>query len=233
MGSGMGARLLLVEDEEAVREAVRFHLERAGYQVTAVATAREASENITGADAVVLDWMLPDQSGISWLRGLREKRGRDSRIPVLMLTARAGEADRVDGLDSGADDYLTKPFSAAELTARVRALLRRAAPEGQSGPLTVSDLTLDPQAGTAHVAGRELLLTRREFDLLAFLASHPERVYSREDLLDRVWGSDFVGGNRTVDQHIAQLRAHLDDDPLQPRYIETVRGRGYRLRERP
>jgi DNA-binding response OmpR family regulator len=94
-------------------------------------------------------------------------------------------------------------------------------------------LTLDPQAGTAHVAGRELLLTRREFDLLAFLASHPERVYSREDLLDRVWGSDFVGGNRTVDQHIAQLRAHLDDDPLQPRYIETVRGRGYRLRERP
>ena len=222
--------LLLVEDEPAVREAVRFHLERAGYSVRAHARALAAWDDLNGVDLVVLDWMLPDESGLSWLQRLR--LSSHARLPVLMLTARAGEADRVEGLDAGADDYLTKPFSAPELAARVRALLRRTAADRSEGQLQLNGLVVNLDSGETALDGRELELTRREFDLLAFLAGHAGRVYSRQDLLDRVWGVDFLGGERTVDQHVTQLRARLQDDAAKPRFIETVRGRGYRMQPR-
>jgi DNA-binding response OmpR family regulator len=227
----MAVTVLLVEDETSVREALRFHLERSGYVVRACPTALEAWNNLTGADVVVLDWMLPDEPGIAWLRRLRDSSF--AGLPVLMLTARASEMDRVEGLDAGADDYLTKPFSAAELAARVRALLRRSSSDRPRGALRVGVLELNLDAGAALFAGKDLHLTRREFDLLAFLASHPGRVYSRQELLDKVWGVDFIGGERTVDQHITQLRAHIGDEPSEPAYLETVRGKGYRMRVEP
>ena len=228
----MSATVLVVEDEPGVREVLRFHLEHAGYTVRACATAGEGWASLEGADVVVLDWMLPDESGLSWLKRLRGHAGL-AGLPVLMLTARAGELDRVEGLDAGADDYLTKPFGAAELAARVRALLRRSTADRAKGRLQVGDLEVDLDAGVAVLNGQTLELTRREFDLLAFLAAHPNRVYSRQELLDRVWGVDFVGGERTVDQHITQLRARLGDDPATPGLLETVRGKGYRMRGSP
>ncbi|WP_034386306.1 winged helix-turn-helix domain-containing protein [Deinococcus sp. YIM 77859] len=222
------SHVVVIEDESTVREVLRFHLERAGLRVKAFESTEAAGTALGEADALVLDWMLPGESGLMYLRRLRadpELR----RLPVLMLTARAAEAERVEGLESGADDYLTKPFSAAELVARVRALLRRTqqdAPEQlRHGPLGI-----DLSAAEARLAGTRLNLTRREFDLLAFLTQNAGRVYSRSDLLDRVWGADFLGGERTVDQHITQLRAHLADDPARPRFLETVRGKGYRMR---
>jgi DNA-binding response OmpR family regulator len=216
-----GARVLVVEDEIAVRDLIAFHLMQAGFSVVEVSTLHEAWAQLGEADAVVLDWMLPDGSGIDWLRQLRQT-GRSERLPVLMLTARASERDKVFGLDAGSDDYLVKPFSAAELVARLRALLRRTEPARLH---RVGVLELDERQGTVRLAGAELSLTRREFDLLAFLCAAPGRVFSRTELLDRVWGEDFLGTERTVDQHIAQLRALVGTD-----LIETVRGRGYRLK---
>ena len=222
------ATVLVVEDEPAIREVVEHHLHRAGYAVIACATALEGWAALGRASVVVLDWMLPDESGPQWLRRVRQ--GPHAAIPVLMLTARAGEVDRVEGLDAGADDYLTKPFSGPELAARIRALLRRATPNDQPQMAQVNGLVLSLEANAASVDGRPLELTRREFDLLAFFVANPDRVYSRQEILDRVWGVDFVGGERTVDQHVTQLRAVLQDDPQTPRFLETIRGRGYRLR---
>jgi two-component system, OmpR family, response regulator RegX3 len=162
----MTLTVLVVEDELAVREALRFHLEQSGYAVRTCATAREAWDQLANVSAVVLDWMLPDESGISWLSRLRANTAFSS-LPVLMLTARAGERDRVEGLDAGADDYLTKPFSAAELAARVRALLRRVGTDGRKSLVRLGTLEIDQDAGEARLAGRVLNLTRREFDLLA------------------------------------------------------------------
>ncbi|MEF2276956.1 response regulator transcription factor [Deinococcus sp. YIM 134068] len=222
------SHVVVIEDEGTVREVVRFHLERAGLRVSAFGSVREAEGQLGTADALVLDWMLPGESGLGLLRRLRADPER-RRLPVLMLTARAAEAERVEGLESGADDYLTKPFSAAELVARVRALLRRSLPDTppllNNGPLG-----MDLGAADARLSGARLHLTRREFDLLAFLTQNAGRVYSRTELLDRVWGADFLGGERTVDQHVTQLRAHLGDDPARPRFLETVRGKGYRMR---
>lgn len=217
-----GAEILVVEDELAVRELITFHLTQAGFRVREAGTLQEAWEGVEAADAVLLDWMLPDGSGIDWLRQLRQTT-RGERQPVLMLTARVSERDKVYGLDAGADDYLAKPFSSAELVARLRALLRRTEPARVH---KVGRLELDERLGTVLLAGAELTLTRREFELLAFLCASPGRVFSRTELLDRVWGEDFLGTERTVDQHIAQLRALVGAD-----LIETVRGRGYRLRD--
>ena len=222
------SHVVVIEDEGTVRDVVRFHLERAGLRVSAYDTVPAAQEALAGADALVLDWMLPGESGLTFLRRLRSDPAL-RRLPVLMLTARAAEAERVEGLESGADDYLTKPFSAAELVARVRALLRRSLPDVPP-QLSHGPLVLDLGAADARLSGQSLPLTRREFDLLAFLAAHTGRVYSRSELLDRVWGPDFLGGERTVDQHVTQLRAHLGDDPTRPRFLETVRGKGYRMR---
>lgn len=220
--------VVVVEDESTVRDVLRFHLERAGLRVSAFDSASAALPALEGADALVLDWMLPGESGLSFLRRLRSDADF-KKLPVLMLTARAAETERVEGLESGADDYLTKPFSSAELVARVRALLRRAAPDTPR-LLTNGPLTIDLGAAEAKVDGRLLALTRREFDLLAFFASNIGRVYGRTELLDKVWGPDFLGGERTVDQHVTQLRAHLGEDPSSPRFLETVRGKGYRMR---
>ncbi|GAA5533632.1 response regulator transcription factor [Deinococcus aluminii] len=222
------SHVVVIEDESTVREVLRFHLERAGLRVSALDSVQGAHEALTTADALVLDWMLPGESGLGYLRRLRADPDL-RRLPVLMLTARAAEAERVEGLESGADDYLTKPFSAAELVARVRALLRRAQPDAPE-QLSHGPLQMDLGAADARLAGARLNLTRREFDLLAFLTRHAGRVYSRTELLDRVWGADFLGGERTVDQHVTQLRAHLNDDPARPRFLETVRGKGYRMR---
>ncbi|MBB6098166.1 DNA-binding response OmpR family regulator [Deinobacterium chartae] len=221
--------VVVIEDERTVRDVIQFHLERAGLNVQSFAEAGSGWGHLTRADLLVLDWMLPDEAGINVLRRLRSTPEL-AHLPVLMLTARASEVDRVEGLESGADDYLTKPFSAAELVARVRAILRRAQPAQNEGKLQNGPLIIDLDAAEVRLDGRRLELTRREFDLLAFLSRHPGRVYSRQDLLDKVWGADFLGGERTVDQHITQLRAHLGENLAEPRFIETVRGKGYRMR---
>jgi DNA-binding response OmpR family regulator len=220
------ATVLLVEDELAVREALRFHLEHAGFRVRATGSALEAWDWLPGVDAVVLDWMLPDQPGLEWLKRLRESSF--SSLPVLMLTARASEVDRVEGLDSGADDYLTKPFSSPELIARVRALLRRSKPQQTSLKLGRLEVRLDD--AQVLLNGVVLELTRREYDLLIFFAANVGRVFSRQELLDKVWGLDFDGTERTVDQHITQLRQRLGETLEDSKLLETVRGKGYRMR---
>ncbi len=215
------ARILLVEDEPGVRLALRLLLARAGHRVIEAETAREAWERWREAELVLLDWMLPDEPGLRWLKRLREDPAGE-RLPVLMLTAKAAEGDRVAGLLGGADDYLTKPFSEAELLARIEALLRRS---GYGKALRVGGLELDPEARRVRLEGREVPLTPREFDLLAVFLAAPGRVFTRDELLDRVWGPGYLGTPRTVDQHVAQLREKLGPD-----WIETVRGRGYRFR---
>ncbi|WP_291423538.1 response regulator transcription factor [Deinococcus sp.] len=222
------SHVVVIEDEGTVRDVLRFHLERAGLRVSAFETTRDAGEALKDADALVLDWMLPGESGLSFLRYLRSD-SELRRLPVLMLTARAAEAERVEGLETGADDYLTKPFSAAELVARVRALLRRAQPDTPQN-MANGPLLINVGSAEATINTKQLNLTRREFDLLSFLTQNAGRVYSRTELLDRVWGADFLGGERTVDQHITQLRSHLGDDPSKPSFLETVRGKGYRMR---
>lgn len=216
----IGASLLVVEDDPTVLALVSFHLERAGFKVVQAQDARSAWSLVESVDLIVLDRMLPDESGITFLDRIR-RRADISSLPILMLTARATENDRVEGLESGADDYMVKPFSVAELVARVRALLRRTKPVKN---IDVDELHIDYVAVQVTFQGLPVSLTRREFELIYFLASHPGRVLSRSELLDRVWGEDFLGTERTVDQHIAQLRASLKDE-----LIETVRGRGYRL----
>jgi len=216
----MSAAVLIIEDDESVRELLAFHLSQAGFRTFAAATAQEGWDQLTNADVVVLDWMLPDESGLSWLTRLRTT-SKFERKPVLILTARATETDKVTGLGTGADDYMTKPFSAAELVARLKALLRRTSLKKVQ---RLGTLVIDPQQGLVTLEEERLQLTRREFELLECFVSYPGRVFSRSELLDRVWGEAFLGTERTVDQHVAQLRALIGADA-----IETVRGRGYRL----
>jgi len=220
------ATVLLVEDERAVRLGVRLALERAGHRVLEAENAHEAWPLLQEAEAVILDWMLPDEPGIKLLERMRQ--GAFAELPVLLLTARAEVRDRVEGLSRGADDYLAKPFATEELLARLEALLRRA---GKPKRLKRGPLLLDLERMEASLEGKPLPLTRREFALLAYLAQHPGRVYTREALLEAVWGPDYFGTPRTVDQHILQLREKLGEDPKAPRFLETVRGLGYRFKE--
>ncbi|MCS7218238.1 MAG: response regulator transcription factor [Thermus sp.] len=219
------ATVLLVEDEPAVRLGVRLALERAGHRVLEAGSAGEAWPLLKEAELVVLDWMLPDEPGVRLLERMRQ--GVHAELPVLLLTARAEVRDRVEGLSRGADDYLVKPFATEELLARLEALLRRA---GKRKVLKRGPLLLDLERMEASLEGQPLPLTRREFELLAFLAQRPGRVYTREELLEAVWGPDDLGTPRTVDQHILQLREKLREDPKAPRFLETVRGLGYRFR---
>ncbi|HMQ73584.1 MAG TPA: phosphate regulon transcriptional regulator PhoB [Rubrivivax sp.] len=225
--------ILVVEDESAIAELVSINLRHAGFDVTIAATADQAHAAVDAVlpDLVLLDWMLPGQSGLALAKQWRSSaRTRD--LPIIMLTARGDEADRVAGLDAGADDYLAKPFSTKELLARIRAVLRRKAPEALDSAVEIAGLKLDPSTRrvTREVDGvlRELKMGPTEFRLLHFFMTHPERVHSRTQLLDRVWGDHVFIEERTVDVHVKRLR-----EALQPvgcaRLIETVRGAGYRM----
>ncbi len=224
--------ILIIEDDETLRESLRYTLTHEGYDVVAVAdgldglrSAREREPSL-----VLLDLMLPGMGGMDVCKRIR----RGSNVPILMLTARREELDKIDGLDAGADDYLTKPFSMRELTARMRALLRRSTLEtgseiGSPSVITSGDLVIDLGRREVRLRTTPLTLTPKEFDLLSFFARHPGRVFGREELLDRVWGYDFAGGSRTVDVHVRWLREKIEDEPGSPSHLTTVRGTGYRF----
>ena len=216
------ATVLVIEDERHIADIVRIALERDGHRVIAVRTGEEGLAELPGHQIalVVLDIGLPGIDGLEVCRRIRA----GSRLPVIMLTARDEEADRVAGLELGADDYVPKPFSPRELAARVKAVLRRCTEPPLDGDLGLGDVTLSRPRHEVSVAGRAVDLTATEFELLAFMMEHPGLLFSRDALLERVWGIEFPGGTRTVDQHVAQLRAKL----ARPELIETIRGAGYR-----
>jgi DNA-binding response OmpR family regulator len=229
--------ILLVDDDEAVRKVLSFPLERDGYEVIQAADGEEALRRFEGGavDLVVLDIMLPRLDGLEVCRALRSQ---SSSVPIIMLTARDDELDKVLGLELGADDYITKPFSIREFRSRVRALLRRArAPRHEPGEaadqlLAVEGLTIDLSRRSVELDGRKVQLTYVEFELLATLAAHPGRVYSRRMLLETLWGSADFRDPRTIDVHIRHLREKLESDSRNPEYILTVRSVGYRFRDR-
>ena len=226
----MAEKILLIEDEEKLARMVELELRYEGYEVTKVFDGRSGLEEALkgGHDLVLLDIMLPVMSGMEVLRRLR----RDSKVPVIMLTARDAVMDKVSGLDSGADDYITKPFAIEELLARIRAALRKQSGEGESGTaaLVCGPVVLDADRHEVSVKGTAVELTRREFDLLRYLMEHKGKVISRESLLDNVWGFDFVGETNAVDVYIRFLRAKIDE-VFDIKFIHTVRGVGYVIRE--
>jgi two-component system phosphate regulon response regulator PhoB len=224
------ASILVVEDEFAIQELIAVNLEHAGHTVLRAASAAQALEFIRESlpDLVLLDWMLPDRPGVEFARQLRaDRRTRD--IPIIMLTARAQEQDKVSGLESGADDYVTKPFSSRELLARIQAVLRRRAPEVAGEILEINGLALDPVSHRVTARGASVDLTPTEFQLLRFFMAHPERVYTRQQLLDQIWGDHVFIDERTVDVHIRRLRKALEPTMLAD-LVETVHGTGYRFR---
>jgi DNA-binding response OmpR family regulator len=220
--------VLVVDDEPIVREVVVRYLEREGYSTLEADHGDRARDLIerTSPDLVVLDVMLPGTDGLELCRWIRSR----SDLPVIMLTARGEEADRIVGLELGADDYVTKPFSPRELAARVRSVLRRASTNGRSGErLSFGDVELDADTREVRKAGEELRLTAKEFDLLWFLAAHPRRVFSRDQLMIRVWGYEAALDTGTVTVHVRRLREKIEADPSRPRHLQTVWGVGYRL----
>ncbi len=223
------SRILVVEDESAIAELISINLRHAGFEVTLAGNAEQAQLEVDRVlpDLVVLDWMLPGQTGLALARQWRGAT-RTRELPIIMLTARAEEVDKVSGLDAGADDYLTKPFSTNELLARIRAVLRRKAPEALDSAVEVGGLVLDPGTRRVSREGVEVRLGPTEFRLLHFFMTHPERVHSRSQLLDRVWGDHVFIEERTVDVHVKRLREALEKVSC-ARMIETVRGAGYRL----
>jgi len=223
--------VLVVEDEPAVQDLIAVNLEHAGHRVLRARDAEAALDAMKGElpDLLVIDWMLPGMSGVALAKTLRSD-DRSRRLPIILLTARGDEADKVAGLDAGADDYLTKPFSPRELVARIRAVLRRRAPEAGDEPVELSGLRLEPATRRVFGKGSPLALGPTEFRLLHFLMTHPERVYTRAQLLDRVWGDHVYIEERTVDVHVRRLRKALEATG-HDRLIETVRGSGYRLSE--
>lgn len=225
----MNKRILIVEDEAAIREMVRVALERAGFEVLEAGDVSAGRVQIADQrpDLVLLDWMLPGLSGIEFARTLRREEAT-RELPIILLTARGEEDDRVRGLDVGADDYVTKPFSPRELIARIKAVLRRGAPEIGEGRLEHGDLVLDAVAHRVSIEGRPVELGPTEFRLLQVFMRHPERVYSRSQLIDRVWGGNVYIEERTVDVHIRRLRKALSPGG-HDRFIQTVRGAGYRF----
>ncbi|MCW7540794.1 phosphate regulon transcriptional regulator PhoB [Aquabacterium sp. A7-Y] len=223
------SRVLVVEDEAAIAELISLNLRHSGYEVSVAPDALRAQSEVDRVlpDLVILDWMLPGQSGLALAKRWRgESRTRE--MPIIMLTARSDEPDKIAGLDAGADDYLTKPFSTNELMARIRAVLRRKAPEALDSAVEVGGLRLDPATRRVSRGERDVKVGPTEFKLLHFFMTHPERVHSRAQLLDRVWGDHVFIEERTVDVHVKRLREALA--PVQcSQMIETVRGAGYRL----
>lgn len=231
----MHTRILIIEDDPEISELVRMHLEDQGYGVEQTARGDAGLEKAGGGDfdLVILDLMLPGLDGLEVCKRLRQK---ESRVPILMLTARTEEIDKVLGLELGADDYLTKPFSVRELIARVKAILRRsqdqgAAPlsPGQPAELKYGQLSIDLDKRRVLSEGTPVELTAKEFDLLALFAAHPGKPFKREQLLNQVWGYSYAGYEHTVNSHINRLRAKIESDPSQPRFILTVWGFGYRF----
>ena len=226
-------QILIVEDERSIREMIAFGLRRAGFEVREAADARSGRAEVANKlpDLLLVDWMLPDTSGLEFTRAL--KRDRETReLPVIMLTARAEEGDKVAGLEGGADDYITKPFSPRELLARINAVLRRALPAEGSERIDIEGLVLDQSSQRVSSGERTVALGPTEYRMLAFFMTHPERVYTREQLLDRVWGGNVYVEERTIDVHIRRLRKALEEFG-HDRLIQTVRGSGYRFSARP
>ena len=224
----MGTRILTVEDDERIRTAVKMALEDEGWVVVEAESGEQAVDAFASepADVVLIDLMLPGIDGFELCRTIR----RTSDVPILMVTARTDTHDVVAGLEAGADDYVTKPFQPKELSARIRALLRRARPAETGNPhLRFGDLEVIPAEGVVRSAGGEVHLTKTEFRLLCELASAPGRVFSREQLLERVWGYDYFGDGRLVDVHVRRLRTKVEPDAANPRHVVTVRGLGYKL----
>jgi len=223
--------VLIVDDEPTIVDVVGRYMERAGYETHRAFDGPEALRlaGLHRPDLVVLDVMLPGLDGIEVMKRLQDS---GERTAVILLTARGEESDRLVGLRHGADDYVVKPFSPAELVARVDAVLRRVSPppDAEPEPIEHGELRIDPASRMVAVAGEEVSLTQREFDLLAYLAAHPGRVFSRDQLMEAVWGFPFFTDTSTVTVHVRRLRAKLGDDPSEPRFIETVWGVGYRLR---
>ncbi len=219
------AEILVIEDDEGIQDMLSFSLEPDGFKVHSACTAKQGWEIIENKqiDLVLLDWMLPDRSGIDLLHRIRKYH---SQLPVIMITARAEEEDRVLGLDVGADDYITKPFSVRELKSRIHAVLRRTMPDEQ--PIQIGDLYLDPVSQRVRVNEQELTLPPTEFRLLHYFMSHPDRVFTRGQLLDQAWGAQVYVEERTVDVHIRRLRKNLEPFNLDS-LIQTVHGRGYRF----
>ncbi len=228
------ARILLVDDEQAVQTLLTYPLRKEGYEVVGALDGHAAFDRFSEQrfDLVVLDIMLPKLDGIEVCRRLRTR----SKVPIIMLTAKGDEIDKVAGLEMGADDYITKPFSVREFRSRVKAALRRGKMGGRSGPsgeepISAGELEIDFERRATSVRGEAVRLTYVEFEILAALASAPGRVYSRENLLEQVWGDSTYRDPRTVDVHIRHLREKLEHDPKQPQYLFTVRGVGYRFRD--
>ena len=224
-------RVLIVEDEESFAEPLEFLLRKEGFTTAVAATGQGALEEFdrNGADIVLLDLMLPGMSGTDVCKALRTR----SAVPVIMVTARDSEIDKVVGLELGADDYVTKPYSARELIARVRAVLRRggdaAEAEGAAGVLTAGPVRMDVERHVVTVGGEEVALPLKEFDLLEYLLRNVGRVLTRGQLIDRVWGADYVGDTKTLDVHVKRLRSKVETDPAVPRHLVTVRGLGYKF----
>jgi len=225
----MPVKILMIEDEAAVRDMVRFALGQAGYDILEAESVQDAKCSIADnlPDLILLDWMLPDMSGIDYARILK-KEELTRQIPVIMLTARGEESDKIRGLEVGADDYVTKPFSVKELMARIKAVLRRASPLLEEEVVEVNGLKLDTASHRVQVGDAEVEMGPTEFRLLNFFMTHPERVFSRGQLLDRVWGGNVYIDERTVDVHIRRLRKALHEHGFD-RYVQTVRGAGYRF----
>jgi len=221
-------KVLLVEDEAAYRDPLAFKLRRDGFDVVAAATGTEAMALLDDSvDIVLLDLMLPGMSGTEVCRAIRTR----SRVPIIMVTAKDSEVDKVGGLEIGADDYVTKPYSYRELVARVNAVLRRTLGSEDAGDevLTVGPVTMDVERHEVTVRGQPVALPLREFELLEFLLRNPGRVLTRGQILDRVWGTDFMGDTKTLDVHVKRLRAKIEEDPATPVLLSTVRGLGYKL----
>lgn len=224
--------VLVVEDEEAIREMLTMALEQAGFNVVALSDALAASQAVeeNAPDLILLDWMLPGISGVEWAKRLKRSEAL-SEIPIILLTARGEEEDKVRGLDAGADDYITKPFSPRELVARIHAVLRRVGKIGKAGKIELGGIVLDAEQHRLHIGTAELTVSPTEFRLLEFFLTHPGRVFSRTQLLDQVWGRSTYIEERTVDVHIRRLRKILAEHQREE-FIQTVRGFGYRFSEK-
>jgi two-component system, OmpR family, response regulator RegX3 len=224
------SRVLVVEDEESFSDALSFMLRKEGFEVSVAATGTQALTEFdrSGADIVLLDLMLPEMSGTEVCRQLRSR----SHVPIIMVTARDAEIDKVVGLEIGADDYVTKPYSPRELVARIRAVLRRNAPEAvevAAPTLSAGPVRMDVERHVVSVSGESVPLPLKEFELLELLLRNAGRVLTRGQLIDRVWGADYVGDTKTLDVHVKRLRSKIEPDPSTPRYLITVRGLGYKF----